>query len=147
MLASLAKTINRPCLQLSIALGIVVLSPLAVIAEPKDQSCETARQNIEQTQNILRPLKQQQQQIQQHVRTIYQELFACKTGSELSLVQQKYCTQLQKEGPKQFQNMIEVITLRHQTSQLLAHQTKQAQLTCPILTEDTFPQIARLGHS
>jgi len=123
---------------------IIVLafwSPLPVIAGQKNPSCTDARIQIEKTHNALRSLKHQQQQLQQHVRTIYQELFACRTGAELSFAQQQRCTQLQEEGPKQFQAMIEVITRSHQNSQQLAHQTRQVQLACPAIAEETPPQI------
>ena len=147
MLDVITKTINKPWLQFSIALGIVLFSPLTVIAGAKEQSCETARKNIDRTKSTLRPLKHQQQQIQQHVRTIYQELFTCQTRTELSLTQRNYCTQLQKEGSKQFQAMLEVTTRNYQTSQQLAHQTHQLQLACPTITEHTFPKITRLKNS
>jgi len=146
MLEALAKTIRKPWLQLPIALGTVLLSPLAVIAEPKDQACETARSQIEQTRNTLRPLEQHQQHLQQHVRAIYQKLFACQTGTGLSLAQQKHCTQLLEEGPKQFQAMVEAITLSHETSQQLAHQTRHVQLACPTIAENTFPKTTSLPH-
>jgi hypothetical protein len=91
-------------------------------------------------------LKQRRQQIQQHVRTIYQELFACQTGTSLTQAQQKNCRHLQDEGPKQFQAMVKAITLSHQTSRQLVHQTRQAQITCPaIAAEDTFPKTTSLS--
>ena len=84
---------------------------------------------------------QQQHQIQVHVRTIYQALFACQTDATLTLAQQEHCIQLQEEGPKQFRTMVEAITFSHQISQELDHQTRQAQITCPaIAAEDTFPK-------
>ena len=132
---------------LPLALVLAFLIPLTVMAEPGTPSCPDARLQIEDTQNILRPLKQHQQQLQQHVRVIYQKLFACQTRTELSLAQQKQCTQLQEEGLKQFQAMVEAITLSHQTSRQLAHQTRQAQLTCPASVEDTLPQIIRRVRS
>jgi hypothetical protein len=145
MLETLAKTIRKFRLQLPIALITVLLSPLAVTAEPNDQSCETAQRQIDQTQHTLLPLKKQQQQIQKHVQTIYQELFACKSRTALSLEQQKHCTHLQEEGAQKFQAMINVITLAHQTSQQLASQTRQSQLSCPaIAAEDTFPKTTSL---
>jgi len=144
MLEALAKTIRKFRLQLPIALMTVLLSPLAVTAEPNDQSCETAQKQIDQTQHTLLPLKKQQQQIQQHVRTIYQELFVCKADSALSLEQEKHCTHLQEEGAQKFQAMINVITLAHQASQQLASQTRQFQLTCQAIAEDTFPKTTSL---
>lgn len=125
----------------------VSLIPFPVIAETETQTCTEAQKQIEQTQNTLRPLEQHQQQLQKHVRTIYQELFACKTGRELSRSEQQKCSQLQEEGPKNFQDLIKVITLSHQTSQQLAHQTQQAQLACPAIAEDTSSKVSRLRHS
>ncbi len=120
--------------------------PISVMAEPETPPCTDARLQIEHTHILLRPLKQRQQQLQQDVRIIYQKLFACKTGTALSIAQQRYCSALQEAGPKQFQAMVKAITLSHQTSQQLAHQTRQAQLTCPSITEETFPKIASLEH-
>jgi uncharacterized protein len=133
----------KPTYWFPLALAFCVFSPLTASAEPASLSCDSARAQLEHTQHTLLPLKQQQQQIQRHVRAIYQELLACQTGTELSLAQQKYCTQLQEEGPKQFQAMVEAITLSYETSQQLAHQTRQVQLACPAISDETFPQIAR----
>lgn len=136
------------CLNLlPLTFAAAFLIPLTVMAEPGTLSCKDAHTQIDQTQKTLRPLEQDQQQLQQEVRIIYQNLFACQTSTSLTQTQQEYCTHLQKEGPKLFQAMVEVITLSHQTSQQLAHQTRQAQLTCPAIIEETFPQIASLGHS
>ena len=146
MLEALAKTIKKFRLQIPIALITVLLSPLAVTAEPTDQSCETTQRQIDQTQHTLLPLKKQQQQIQQHVRIIYQELLACKSGTALSLKQQKHCTRLQEEAPKQFQAMINIITLTHQASQRLSTQTRQDTISCPaIAAKDTFPKPTSLS--
>jgi len=144
MLNALIKTMKKPSLHLPIGLAIVLLNPITVMAEPTGTSCEFARTQIEDTRNILHPLEQQQQQVQQYVRTIYQELLACKSGTALSLKQQ-HCTLLQEEGPKQFQAMINIITLTHQTSQQLARQTRQFQLACfAIAAEDTFSKTTSL---
>ncbi len=125
----------------------VLLSPLAITAEPHDQSCETAQKQIEQTQHTLLPLKQQQQQIQQRVRTLYQELFVCNMSTALSLEQQNHCAHLQDEAGLKFQAMIAAITLTHEASQQLARQTRQFQLACPANTEDISLKIARLEQS
>lgn len=125
-----------------------LLIPLTVMAESGTLSCRDAQRQFEQTQKTLQPLEQHQQQLQQHVRTTYQELFACQTATSLlTQTQQQHCTHLEEEGPKQFQAMVKAITLSHQTSQQLAHQTRQIQLTCPAMAEGTFPKIASLGHS
>ena len=122
------------------------LIPLTVMAETEILSCQAARKQIEQTQNSLRPLEQQRQQIQQHVRTIYHELFACQAGTVLSIAQQHHCTQLQEEGAKQFQAMVEAITRSHQTAQQLANQTHQVQITCrTIAAEETFLKTTSLS--
>ena len=145
MLEALAKTIRKFRIQLPIALITVLLSPLAVNAEPNDQTCETAQRQIDQTQHTLLPLTKQQEQIQQHLRTIYQELFVCKGASALSLEQQKHCTLLQEEGAQKFQALINVITLAHQASQQLASQTRQFQLSCPaMVAKGTFLKITSL---
>ncbi|MEX0830620.1 MAG: hypothetical protein WD032_10300 [Nitrospirales bacterium] len=89
-------------------------------------------------------MEQHQQQRQQDVRAICQKLCACQTGGGLSLAEKQDCTQLQEEGPKQFQAMVEAITFNHQTSQQLARQTRQTQLTCPANTENTFPKTPNL---
>ena len=122
-----------------------LLIPLTVMAAPGPLSCTDARIQIEQTHITLRSLEQHQQQIQQHVRAIYQKLFACQTGTGLSSVHQQHCTQLLEEGPKQFQAMVKAITLSHQTSQQLAHQTRQVQLACSTIAENTFPKTTSLA--
>ncbi len=122
-----------------------LLFPLTVMAKSGILSCTDADRRIEQTQNTLRSLEQHQQQLQQHVRAIYQKLFACQTGTGLSLAHQQHCTQIQEEGPKQFQALVEAITLSHQTSQQLAHQTRQVQLVCPTIAENTFPKTTSLA--
>lgn len=124
-----------------------LLIPLTVMAESGTLSCADSHRLIEQTQKTLQPLEQHQQQLQQQVRTIYGKLFACQATTSLTQTQQEYCTHLQEEGPKQFQAMVKAITLSHETSQQLAHQTRKAQLTCPAMAEGTFPKIASLGHS
>jgi len=123
---------------LPLPLVLIVLTPLTVLAEPGISSCPDVSLQIEQTQRTLRPLEQRQQQLQQQVRAIYQELFACQTGSSLALAQQRHCTQLQEEGPKQFQAMVAAITLHHRTSQQLAHQIHHMPLACPANTTDTL---------
>ena len=123
------------------------LIPFPVMAKSETPSCTDAQQQIEQTQNVLRPLEQRQQQLKQHVRAIYQKLFACQTGRKLSIAEQQNCTQLQEEGPKRFQAMVEAITLSHQTSQQLAQQTHQVRLACPAIAEDTSSDVPRLRHS
>ncbi|MDH5775632.1 MAG: hypothetical protein OEZ57_12035 [Nitrospirota bacterium] len=128
----------------SLLLVWAFLFPLTVVAEPRPTSCPNMHQQIEETQQTLRALEQQQQQLQQQVRATYQELFACQAGSGRSTAQHHHCTQLAKEGPNQFQAMIEAITLQHQRSQQLAHQTRQAQLTCPVSNKNTFPQTTQL---
>ena len=107
------------------------LSPLTVMAEPEILSCTNARRQTENTLNTLRPLKQQQEQLQQQVRAVYQELITCQTGAELSFAHQLHCTQLQEEGPKQFQALVKAITRSHQISQQLARQSRQMERTCP----------------
>ena len=118
-----------------------LLTPGFAIADSEIKSCAVAHLQIEHTQSTLQTSEQRQQQLQHNVRTTYQQLFACKTGTALSLAQQHYCTQLQEDGPKQFQAMVDAITLSHQTSQQLANQTHQATLNCPENTEETSPQI------
>jgi len=62
------------------------------------------------------------------------------------LEQQKHCTRLQEEGPKQFQAMINIITLTHQASQRLSTQTRQDTISCPaIAAKDTFPKPTSLS--
>ena len=111
------------------------LIPFPVVAESESQSCTDTQKHIEQTQNALRPLEHRQQQLQQDVRIIYQKLFACHAGGRSSLAEQQHCIQLQEEGPKLFQAMIQAITLRHQTYEQLAHQTRRIQLACPSVTK------------
>ena len=147
MIHVFTKNITRNAYLLPLTFVSALLMPLTVMADPEIRSCSDARIHITHTQNILRPMKQHQQQLQQHVRVIYQKLFACQTRTEFSLAQQKQCTQLQEEGPTQFQALVEAISLNHQTSQQLAHQIHQAQLTCPASVEDTLPQIIRRVRS
>ncbi len=130
---------------LTFASTFLILFPF--MAEADSQSCTDVQKQIEQIQNTLRPLEQHQQQLQQHVRTIYQNLFVCQAGGELSLAEQQSCTQLQEEGPKQFQAMIEAITVSHQMSQQLASQTHQVQLACPAIAEDRSSIVSSLEHS
>ena len=130
-----------------VAFVSALVLPISVMAEPETLPCTDARLQIEQTHILLRPLQQRQQQLQQDVRATYQQLFACKAGTTLSIAQQQYCSHLQEEGPKQFQTMIEVITLSHQTSQQLAHQTRHVQLICPTISEHTYPEIISLTPS
>ncbi len=125
----------------------LLLSPIAATAEPHNDSCESTRKQIEQTYQTLLPLKRQQERIQREVRDTYQELFACKSGTAISLPQQRHCTLLQEKAPKQFQAMIEAITLRHQTSRQLADQTRQAKLACPALPEEAFTKFVNLRTS
>jgi len=131
----------------SLTFVLAVLIPLTVMADPETRPCSDAHTHMTHTQKNLRPLKQHQQQLQQRVRVIYKKLFDCQTRTVLSLAQQEQCSKLQKEGPTQFQALLKAITLNHETSQQLAHQTRQVQLVCSAIAEDTFPQIARLGHS
>ncbi len=114
-----------------------LLIPFSVLAEPETLPCTNARLEIKHTQNILRPMRQHRQQLQEEVESTYQQLFVCQTDRKLSLTQQQHCTELQKEGPKQFQAIVTAIILSHQTSQLLANQSLQAQLACPVITERT----------
>jgi len=144
MVRFFTKNLTQIIFTLHLPFVLAFLMPLTVMAEPGTPSCPDVRLQIEETQQTLRPLEQRQQQLQQQVRTIYHELFACQTGSGLSLAQQHHCTELQKEGPKQFQAMVEAITLHHRTSQQLAYQTRQAQLTCPAIAENNFPKTTRL---
>jgi uncharacterized protein YpbB len=123
-----------------------LMIPTTVMAESATLSCQAVSTQIEHTRSVLLPLEQRRQQIQQHVRTIYQELFACQTGISLTQAQQENCRHLQDEGPKQFQAMVKAITLSHQTSQQLARQTRQAKITCPaIAAEGTFPKTISLA--
>lgn len=147
MILVLIRNIGRIMALLPLTFVAALFLPLNAMSESGTLSCRDAHRQIEQTQNTLRPLEQHQQQLQQDVRNIYQKLFACQTGTTLPLAQQQHCTQLQEDGPKQFQAMIKAITLSHQTSQQLAHQTRQVQLACPAIAEGTFPKIASLGHS
>jgi len=140
------RNITRITYLLPLTFLWALLIPLTVMADPETLSCTDVRLQIEKTQKTLRPLEQHQQQLQQHLRAIYQELFVCQTGTSLTQAQQEYCRHLQDEGPKQFQAMVEVITLRHQTFQQLAHQSHQAQITCPaIAAEDTLPKTTSLS--
>ena len=145
MLNALTKPIKKPSVQLPIVFAIVLLSPFTVMAEPIGTSCELARTQMEYTRSVLLPLEQQQREIQQHVRTIYTELFACQTGTSLTQAQQEYCRHLQDEGPKQFQAMVDAITLSHKTSQQLVHQTRQVLLTCPANAENAFSKTTSLS--
>ena len=112
-----------------LTLILIFLSPFTVMAAPDILSCTEAQRQIEKTQNTLQPLKQEQKQIQQDVRNLYHELFACQTEKRLPLAEQ-HCTKLQEEGPKQFKAMVEAITRSHKTTQQLAHQTLQAHFIC-----------------
>lgn len=146
MVHAFTRNITRITYLLPLTFVSALLIPFTVMAEPTGSSCELARSQMEYTRSTFLPLEQRRQQIQQHVRTIYQELFACKSGTSLTQAQQEYCSHLQDEGPKQFQAMVKAITLSHQTSQQLVHQTRQAQLACPaIAAEDTFPKTTRLS--
>jgi hypothetical protein len=144
MVRFFTKNLTRIIFLLPLPFVLGFLIPHTVMAEPGTPVCPDVRRQIEGTRQTLSLLEQHQQQLQQQVRAIYHELFACQTGSGLSLAQQHHCTQLQEEGPKQFQSMVEAITLHHRTSQQLAHQTRQAQLTCPTSAEGTFPKITQL---
>ncbi len=147
MVHAFTKNITRIICLFSLALVSFLLIPGLAMADFESQPCTVAHLQIEHTQETLRTSEQRQQQLQQDVRSTYQQLFACKTGTALSIAQQQSCSHLQEEGPKQFQAMVEAITLSHQTSQQLAHQTHQAERNCPKITEETFPKIASLGHS
>jgi len=144
MIHVFTKNITRNAYLLPSIFVSALLMPLTVMADPKTLSCTDARRQIEHTLIALRPLEQHQQQLQQYVRIIYQKLFACQARAESSLAQRQECTQLQKEGPAQFQALVEAVTLSHETSQQLAHQTRQAQLVCPAVAEDTFPKTTNL---
>ena len=144
MLSTYTTNVRKPRLQLSIALMTLLLSPIAVTAEPHDKFCETTRKQIQQTHQALLPLKLQQEQIQRQVRDTYQELFACKTGTPVSLPQQRHCKQLEEEASQYFQAMIEAITLSHQTSQQLASRTHQAELNCSENSEVASTKITSL---
>ena len=121
-----------------------LLIPSLAMADSESQPCTEAHLQIEHIHNTLQASKQRQQQLQKEVRTTYQQLFACKIGTPLSITQQHYCSQLEEKGPKQFQAMIEVTTLRHQNAQLLAHQAHHAQLTCPKIKDGKRQKITRL---
>ena len=138
MIQSWPRTTIRVVLLLSLALLLAVLFPLTTFAKPQTLSCTKARLQIEQTQEILRPLQERQQLLQELVRSTYQKLFSCKSGREFSIAPQQ-CDQLQKNGPKQFQTMVEAITLRHQISQQLANHTRQAQLICQAQIHNITP--------
>jgi hypothetical protein len=131
MMQPLTRNITPMSFLPRMTFALALLIPFTAIGETRTLSCQTTLTKIEHTRRILLPLKHEQEQIQEHVRTIYQELFACQTGTVFSLAQQQHCTQLQEEAPKQFQAMVKSITLTHQTSQQLFHQTHQAQLACP----------------
>lgn len=147
MVHAVTRHIIRITYLFSLTFVLALLIPLTVMAYPETRSCSDARRQIEHTQHTLLPLEQHQQQLQQHVRIIYKKLFDCQTRTVLSLAQQKQCSKFQKEGPTQFQALLKAITLNHEASQQLAHQTRQAQLVCPVIVEDIFPKIASLEHS
>jgi len=142
-----AKGIIQIFRLLPLAFVTTLLIPFSVMAASETLPCQDVRLEIEQTQQTLSLLEQQQHELQQHVRIIYQELIACQTGSGRSTAQHHHCTQLEEEGPKQFQAMIATTTLKHQQSKRLVHQTRQAQLTCPTIAEDAFPQMAKRTRS
>lgn len=144
MVHAFTKHITRIIGHFFLVIASAFVLPISVMAELETLPCTEARLQIEHTQIILQPLKQRQQQLQQDVRATYQQLFACKTGTLVSKAQQQYCSHLQEEGPDQFQAMIEVTTLHHQTAQLLAHQTRLMQLTCLTISEDTYPETISL---
>ncbi len=144
MLHAFTKNITRIVSLFPLALVLALLIPGVAMADSDSQPCVGAHLQIEQTQETLRASKLRQQQLQQDVRTTYQQLFACKTETLLSIAQQQHCSQLQEEGPKQFQAMVKAITLSHLTSQQLTNQTHQAILTCPASTEETFPKLSSL---
>ena len=143
LLRNIVLITSLPC----ITFALTLLIPFTALAETQTLLCQIALTELKHTQSVLLPLKQEQQQIQQHVRTIYQELFTCQSEKALSTAQQQHCTKLREEGPKQFQAMVKTITLAHQTSRQLAYQTRQAQLTCPAILEETFPKITKLNQS
>ena len=148
MHTAITRNLSRIAVLLPITFVWALLIPFTVMAEPealscqaaRTKSCQAARTKMKNTRNTLLPLKQQQTQIQQYVRSIYQELFTCQTHTAFTRAQQDHCSQLQDKGPKHFQAMIEAITRSHQISQQLAHYTRQAQLACPGLVENTFSQ-------
>ena len=144
MVHAFTKHITRIIGLFSLAIASTLVLPISVMAEPETLLCTEARLQIEHTQIILQPLKQRQQLLQQDVRATYQQLFTCKAGTLLSIAQQQYCSHLQEEGPKQFQAMIELTTLHHETAQLLAHQTRKAQHTCPAIIEDSLQKNTNL---
>ncbi len=144
MVHAFTKLITRIIGLLSLVIASALVLPISVMAELETLPCTEARLQIEHTQIILQPLKQRQQQLQQDVRATYQQLFACKTGTLLTKDQQQYCSHLQEEGPDQFQAMIEVTTLHHQTARLLAHQTRLMQFNCPTISEDTYTETISL---
>ncbi len=121
-----------------------LLIPGLAMADSEIPPCTVTPLQIEHTQKTLHASEQRQQQLQRDVRATYQELFTCKSGTLLSIAQQQYCSHLQEAGTKQFQAMIEVTTLHHQTAQLLAHQTHLMQLNCPSISEDTYPKTISL---
>ncbi len=144
MVQAFTKNITRIMSLFPLAFVSALVLPISVMAEPEILPCTHARLQIKQTQTFLQPMKQHQQQLQQDVRMTYQKLFACKTETALSIAQQQYCSQLQEEGPKQFQAMVDAITLSHQTSQQLAHQIHQVHLNCPSISKETYPEIINL---
>jgi len=144
MLAALGRNITMTTFKLLLAFTVLTLFPLTGLAEPVTfVSCESARTQVEPTRKTLHLLKQRQQHIQQRVQTIYQELYACQTAQTLSR-EEEHCTQLLAQGHRQFQALISAITLTHQTSQQLAHQTRQVQTSCPSSSEKSFPQLTHL---
>jgi hypothetical protein len=147
MIDAIARHIIRITYFLPLTFAGALLIPLTAMAFPNTKLCSDTHLHITHTQNILRPLQQHQEQLQENVRTIYQKLFDCQARTVLSRAQQKQCSNLQKEGPTQFQVLIKAITLRHETSQQLADQTRHAQLVCPAVVEDTLPKVASLEHS
>ncbi len=142
MIPVLARVFTPITAILFLTVSTTFFLPSSSRADSQTLSCSNVRLEIEQTQRLLRPLEQRQQAIQQNVRTIYQKLFVCQSGRETTFVEQQQCTQLQEEGPTQFQAMVEITTRKHQAFQKLSHQIRQAHLNCAGIEGNTSPKTA-----
>ncbi len=145
MVHTFTKLITQTIGGFPLAFASTLLIPGLAMADFESQPCSDTHQQIEHTKKTLHASEQRQQQLQQNVRATYQELFACNSGTLLSITQQQHCSHLQEEGPKQFQAMIEVTTLNHQTTKLLAQQTRLIQLNCESISGNTYPEIISLA--
>ncbi len=136
-------------IRIDFLLGIILifgwLTPLGVLAETTAPTCQTARDKLEQAQNLLRPLELEQDKTQKRVRQIYQTLLLCHSTNMITPTQTTQCQQLEQEAPQQFQHMIQLVKASHQASLELETQATQVKQACPAPAAAPITHISQLA--